>query len=119
MTVVVDNPLHEQSPTARFSDRADDYVKYRPSYPPEAIDAVLEGLGEPAAVVAADVGAGTGISARLLSARGVRVIAVEPNREMLGAGIRDATVRERDRPTQHTLPHEHYASTAGWSLRSR
>ena len=29
----------------RFSDRAADYVRYRPSYPTAAIDLILEGLG--------------------------------------------------------------------------
>lgn len=66
----------------RFDDRADDYVKYRPTYPASAIDAILEGLGPPARIAAADVGAGTGISARLLGDRGVRVIACEPGESM-------------------------------------
>jgi SAM-dependent methyltransferase len=72
------------NPTGRFSDRADDYVKYRPSYPAAAIDAILDGLASDAgnALRAADVGAGTGISARLLGDRGVRVIAIEPNGAM-------------------------------------
>ena len=35
------------NPQGRFRDRADDYAKYRPSYPVEAIDCILEGLGEP------------------------------------------------------------------------
>jgi SAM-dependent methyltransferase len=69
-------------PTARFSDRAADYARHRPTYPAHAIDAVLAGLGDPARLVAADVGAGTGISARLLADRGLRVLAVEPNRAM-------------------------------------
>jgi SAM-dependent methyltransferase len=74
--------LHELDPTERFGDRAQDYVKYRPSYPAAAIDAVLAGLGTPASLRAADIGAGTGISARLLGDRGVRVTALEPNRAM-------------------------------------
>lgn len=77
--------LHEKNPTGRFSDRAADYVKYRPSYPAEAIDAILQGVGD-GPVIAADIGAGTGISARLLAERGVRVIAIEPNAGMREAG---------------------------------
>jgi SAM-dependent methyltransferase len=77
---------------ARFNDRADDYVKYRPSYPAAAIDAILDGLGAPERLVAADVGAGTGISARLLGDRGVRVIAVEPGDVMRGAAARHPRV---------------------------
>jgi SAM-dependent methyltransferase len=77
----------------RFNDRADDYVKYRPTYPSAAIDAVLEGLGAPAALVAVDLGAGTGISARLVGDRGVRVIAVEPSPGMRQAAAPHVNVR--------------------------
>lgn len=77
---------HDRNPTGRFSDRADDYRRYRPSYPSAAIDAVLNGVrgagGTSIAWRAADVGAGTGISARLLADRGVKVIAIEPNEQM-------------------------------------
>lgn len=82
------SPLHEQQPTSRFSDRAADYVRFRPTYPPEAIDAILVGLGNPRELLAADVGAGTGISARLLAGPGVRVIAIEPNAAMRAEGER-------------------------------
>lgn len=79
--------MKDVSPTGRFSDRADDYARFRPGYPSAAIDAILEGLGDPAMLSAADVGAGTGISARLLAARGVRVTAVEPNAPMREAAV--------------------------------
>jgi SAM-dependent methyltransferase len=88
--------LHELDPTGRFADRAADYVKYRPSYPSAAIDAVLEGLGDPARLVAADVGAGTGISARLLAERGVHVLAIEPNVAMRASAEPHARVEWRD-----------------------
>jgi SAM-dependent methyltransferase len=78
-------PLHSKNPIGRFDDRAADYVKYRPDYPRESVDAILEGLPAPSSLHAADVGAGTGISARLLGDRGVQVIAVEP-----GAAMRNA-----------------------------
>lgn len=70
------------NPTQRFTGRAADYVIGRPSYPAAAIDALFEGLGDPNALTVADLGAGTGISARLLAATGARVIAVEPNADM-------------------------------------
>lgn len=92
--------LHDLNPTGRFSDRAADYVKYRPGYPPEAIDAVLEGLGDPAHVTAADIGAGTGISARLLADRGVRVLAIEPNAAMREAGRADRRLGEPTYPIE-------------------
>ncbi len=75
-------PLHAMNPRSRFSDRAADYVKYRPSYPAAAIDTILEGLGAAGELVAADIGAGTGISSRLLAERGLRVLAIEPNAAM-------------------------------------
>ena len=52
---MTNTPLHALNPIGRFDDRASDYVKYRPSYPTEAIDLILEGLGEPGALAAADV----------------------------------------------------------------
>lgn len=68
--------------TERFGDRAKAYAAFRPSYPQEAIDAVLAELGDPAELEIADIGAGTGISARLFADRGAHVIAIEPNGDM-------------------------------------
>ena len=62
--------LYQMNPQERFSDRAEVYAKYRSSYPPEAIDRILEGVGAPNELIAADIGAGTGISSRLLADRG-------------------------------------------------
>src|SRR5690606_18195082 len=75
-------PLHELSPTTRFTERAGEYERFRPGYPDAALDLALEGLGEPRGLTVADVGAGTGIFARALAGRGCRVIAVEPNEAM-------------------------------------
>lgn len=67
--------------TAYFSGFAGDYARFRPTYAPAAIDALLEGLEPP--VRALDVGCGTGISTRLLAARGARVVGVDPSHDML------------------------------------
>ena len=75
---------------ARFNDRAADYVRYRPTYPVRAIDAILDGFTDARSLTVADIGAGTGISARLLADRGAHVIAVEP-----GAGMRGAAASHR------------------------
>ncbi len=101
MTLVNENnaeasPLHTMNPLSRFSDRAADYAKYRPSYPDEAIAILLEGLGNPSQLVAADIGAGTGISSRLLAQRGLRVIAIEPNEAMREAASPHPLVQFRD-----------------------
>jgi SAM-dependent methyltransferase len=77
----------------RFNDRAFDYVRYRPTYPAEAIDSILDGLAASSELVAADLGAGTGISARLLGDRGVRVVAVEPSAGMRQFAARHSNVR--------------------------
>ena len=90
------------NPLGRFSDRATDYVKYRPSYPVAAIDTVLAGLGEPSQLTAADIGAGTGISSRLLAERGVRVLAIEPNAEMRQAAAPHPLVEFRDGTSEAT-----------------
>ena len=79
-----------KSPTTRFSNRAEDYARYRPSYPNEIIAAILEGYGHP---IVADLGAGTGISAHLLRDAGATVYAVEPNAKMRAAVVpRDGIV---------------------------
>lgn len=75
--------LFQMNPTGRFSDRADDYARWRPSYPPEAISFMLEGLAKAGPrLMAADIGAGTGIASRLLADRAVCVKAIEPNAAM-------------------------------------
>ncbi|MGA8575761.1 MAG: class I SAM-dependent methyltransferase [Candidatus Cybelea sp.] len=71
--------------TTRFGPRAQAYAAFRPTYPGGAIDAALDGLGDPHGLTLADVGAGTGISARLFAERGAAVIAIEPDAKMRGA----------------------------------
>lgn len=71
--------------TTRFSDRVEDYVKYRPHYP-EVIPGYLSSVYsfDPSWDVA-DIGSGTGISTELFLRNGNRVYAVEPNAAMRGA----------------------------------
>lgn len=75
-------------PKQRFSTRVDNYVKYRPTYPPGVIALLREecGLGDNSVV--ADVGSGTGILTELLLKAGSRVFGIEPNKEMREAGER-------------------------------
>ncbi len=88
--------------TARFGSRAGAYAAFRPSYPPEAIDAALAGLGDPRSLTIADVGAGTGISARLFAERGVAVIAIEPNARMRANAHPHPRVEWRDGTAERT-----------------
>lgn len=81
-----DPATHARDPRERFTDRAENYVRHRPTYPAGAIDAVLEDLAPPETLRVADIGAGTGISTRLLADRGCTVLAIEPNHAMRRAG---------------------------------
>ncbi len=95
----------ESDPTRRFGDRVNEYAAHRPSYPREAMDAVVEGVD--AGRWVADVGAGTGISTRLLLERGLRVAAIEPNGPMRERGAAETArfgprVRWEDATGEHT-----------------
>lgn len=68
--------------TERFSDRVEDYVKYRPGYPNKFIDYLYTNMGFSKDSIIADIGSGTGILTALLLDRGCRVVGVEPNKEM-------------------------------------
>ncbi len=76
------------APEQRFSDRVENYVRYRPSYPQEIIPLLQRETGLIPQSVIADVGSGTGISAELFLRAGNVVHAVEPNREMREAAER-------------------------------
>jgi SAM-dependent methyltransferase len=73
-------------PTQRFSNRVENYVKFRPSYPTAVLDCLRDECGLVETAVIADIGYGTGILARLFLQYGNRVLGVEPNKEMREAG---------------------------------
>jgi SAM-dependent methyltransferase len=68
--------------THRFSNRVDNYVKYRPGYPAAVLDFLSESTGFSPAWKVADIGSGTGISTALFLDNGNTVYAVEPNDAM-------------------------------------
>jgi ubiquinone/menaquinone biosynthesis C-methylase UbiE len=76
-----------KSPTARFSDRVENYVRYRPGYPPEVLDLIRTECGLQPSHIVADIASGTGVFTRLLLENGNSVFAVEPNPEMRAMGI--------------------------------
>ena len=65
--------------TTRFSDRVENYVRYRPGYPPEIIEMLRTACGLQPRHSIADIASGTGIFTRLLLENGNTVYAVEPN----------------------------------------
>lgn len=74
--------------TSRFSDRVENYVRYRPGYPAEVLETLRSECGLDSANLIADVASGTGIWTRTLLENENRVFAVEPNPEMRAAGER-------------------------------
>lgn len=73
-------------PTRRFSNRVNNYVKYRPSYPTAVLACLQDECGLDKTAVIADIGSGTGILSRLFLQNGNQVLGIEPNKEMREAG---------------------------------
>jgi ubiquinone/menaquinone biosynthesis C-methylase UbiE len=71
-----------KDPTKRFSDRVENYVKFRPSYPIELINHLKKNKIITTGQNIADIGSGTGIFSKLLLETDNKVYAVEPNKEM-------------------------------------
>lgn len=66
----------------RFSNRVENYVKYRPGYPPQVLDLFRDEMNLQNDSVVADIGAGTGISSVIFLENGNPVVGIEPNRAM-------------------------------------
>ncbi|MBS1850740.1 MAG: class I SAM-dependent methyltransferase [Acidobacteria bacterium] len=72
--------------TQRFSSRVENYVRYRPGYPPEVLALLQNECGLTEQSTVADLASGTGIFTRTLLETGCRVFGVEPNDAMRQAG---------------------------------
>jgi ubiquinone/menaquinone biosynthesis C-methylase UbiE len=81
-------PMPASNATSRFSDRVENYVRYRPGYPPEVVEELRAECGLIASHVVADIASGTGIWTHMLLENGNPVFGVEPNAEMRQAGER-------------------------------
>lgn len=81
--------MNDYDATQRFTDRVQNYVRYRPGYPQEMIDCLKAETGLTADTLVADVGSGTGILTRLFLDNGNTVFAVEPNDAMRAAAEGD------------------------------
>jgi ubiquinone/menaquinone biosynthesis C-methylase UbiE len=66
----------------RFSDRVANYVKYRPGYPDDLIDFIVQQTNLSGDKIIADIGSGTGISAKLFLEKNYTLYGVEPNEPM-------------------------------------
>jgi SAM-dependent methyltransferase len=78
-------------PTKRFSKRVENYIKYRPKYPPAVLEFLRNELGLRASSIIADVGSGTGISCEMFLNNGNTVFGIEPNVEMKEAAEKNLT----------------------------
>lgn len=78
--------LSSLDPTQRFSERVDNYAKFRPTYPQAIVHFLRETIHLNRKHVIADIGSGTGIFTELLLRHGFTVIGVEPNAAMREAG---------------------------------
>ena len=65
-----------------FGSVAGAYERFRPGYPDELVDLVLDYAGRPVRT-ALEIGAGTGKATRVFAARGIEVTATEPDEAML------------------------------------
>ena len=74
--------------TERFSDRVENYVRYRPGYPEALVKSLIQNTGVEHVSEIADIGSGTGIFTQLLLQHNLRVYAVEPNGPMRQAAER-------------------------------
>jgi SAM-dependent methyltransferase len=72
-------------PKRRFTDRVENYVKYRPDYPKAVLGFLDAAAGLTPRSIIADIGSGTGISSNLFLENGNTVYGVEPNAAMRAA----------------------------------
>src|ERR1700690_3813891 len=70
----------------RFSNRVDDYVRYRPGYPPQILEVLRHDCALTPQSAIADIGSGTGLLAQVFLANGNLVHGIEPNADMRQAG---------------------------------
>lgn len=78
--------LVQLRPTDRFSDRVENYLKYRPRYPRAVVEFLAQEAGLTASSIVADIGSGTGFLSLPFLDYGNVVYGVEPNRSMREAG---------------------------------
>jgi SAM-dependent methyltransferase len=97
--------------TRRFSNRVENYVRYRPGYPPEILFLLRERCGFTPQACMADIGCGTGIFTQILLENGNAVFGIEPNPEMREAGEKLLAAfpafRSVDATAEHTTLKDH------------
>ncbi len=98
-----------------FDEVAEDYDRHRPTYPDILVERACEDAGIGAGAAVLEIGCGTGQLTRSLLARGLRVTAVEPGRQLI-ARARDQLDGVGDlqfvnaRLESISLPHARYSA---------
>ncbi len=77
------------APTQRFSNRVDDYERWRPGYPAALTQWLVAHAELSPGDAVADIGSGTGLFTRDLLAAGLHVYGIEPNAPMRAAAERN------------------------------
>lgn len=72
--------------TNRFTKTVENYIKYRPSYPDEIYQFLVENYNLNPEKLIADIGSGTGFLSKLFLDHGHIVYGIEPNRAMRTTG---------------------------------
>jgi SAM-dependent methyltransferase len=84
----MENMEFDRSAKVAFDEVADDYDRYRPGYPAEALSAMaaLSGIGPGSRIL--EVGCGTGQATAPLAARGIEIDAVELGSNLAAVAMR-------------------------------
>lgn len=72
--------------TSRFSNRAENYARFRPGYPNEIFPFIQKVMNLKSDALIVDVGAGTGLFAEPMLQQGFSVTCIEPNDDMRRVG---------------------------------
>jgi SAM-dependent methyltransferase len=80
----------DQARRLSFGPVAEAYDRSRPDYPAALVDDVIRYAGCGAGSEVLEIGAGTGKATRMFCARGLSVVAIEPDREMAAVASRQA-----------------------------
>jgi ubiquinone/menaquinone biosynthesis C-methylase UbiE len=86
----------------RFSGRVEAYIRARPGYPPQVLDALRRECGLQPHWAIADIGSGTGILTEMFLKHGNTVYGVEPNQEMREASGKLLAAYPRFHPREGT-----------------
>ncbi|MGV9297897.1 class I SAM-dependent methyltransferase [Amycolatopsis sp. NPDC003676] len=102
-----------------FGSVAAAYERFRPGYPAELVEKVLDYAGAPVAD-ALEIGAGTGKMTRLFAARGIAVTATDPDPAMLAELRKHASAEIRQSALEDLRPDRQYglvysASALHWT----